>query len=170
MSDDVMRGELVETLEYRPETGDFFWKNPKSNRVKVGQKAGCLNAYGYVVIFFKGKLRQASHLAWLYVYGVLPKELDHINHTPADNRISNLRLCSRSENQSNRRKQSNNTSGFKGIHWFPQSRKWRVRLGHKGKHYHVGLFNTIEEAVAAYDEAVRRLHKEYAYLQAGGVP
>lgn len=62
----------------------------------------------------------------------------------------------------NRRKNLNNTSGYKGVVWFPKTKKWRARIGLNGERISLGLFSTREEAHAAYRAAAERLHGEFA--------
>lgn len=110
---------LKELLHYESETGVFYWLVSNSNRIKVGDVAGCVNPYGYVVIRIDGHLYRAHRLAWLYVYGNYPEGkqpfIDHINGNPSDNRITNLRCSSLAENQKNRKINSNNKSGVLGV-------------------------------------------------------
>lgn len=88
--------------------------------------------------------------------------VDHINHNPLDNRRCNLRLATRSQNQMNHRVQRNNTSGFKGVHLFKRTGKYRAYIMVMGKEKHLGYFVTAEEAHAAYCAAAAELHGEFA--------
>jgi len=88
-------------LTYDPYTGLFTWLvDAYSNKVK-GKIAGSIKE-GYINISIDRKLYRAHRLAWLYVNGVFPSEIDHINRVKSDNRICNLREVSRSENCQNR--------------------------------------------------------------------
>jgi hypothetical protein len=89
-------------------------------------------------------------------------EVDHVNGDGLDNRRSNLRLATRSENQHNRRVQNNNTSGFKGVSWHKRDLKWYARIGLDGRRKLLGFFDTPEAAYAAYVEASTRLHGDFA--------
>lgn len=142
--------KLRELLHYDPEIGIFTWKVRAANRVKVGNLAGCQNNEGYLQISVLSRIYQAHRLAWLYMYGVWPEDqIDHINRIRTDNRISNLREASNKQNNQNRSKQSNNTSGHPGVVWHKQKSKWQAKIKHSYKVIHFGYFNTIEEAVAA---------------------
>lgn len=88
--------------------------------------------------------------------------VDHINRNPLDNRRSNLRLSSKSENGINRTAQSNSTTGFKGISWSKQKNKWRAYATRKGKQYHLGFYATLEEAVQGYNQRIESVHGELA--------
>ena len=88
--------------------------------------------------------------------------VDHINGNGLDNRRSNLRVCTRSENGMNRGKNKNNKSGYKGVAWHEKAKLWRATLGLKGKIIHLGDFADKSEAYRAYVEACKKYHKEFA--------
>lgn len=88
--------------------------------------------------------------------------VDHINGDSLDNRRSNLRLCSSSENGMNRGKTKLNTSGFKGIYLNKQTGRWVARIGINGRHIHLGTFDSREVAATVYDEAAQFCHREFA--------
>jgi hypothetical protein len=93
-------------------------------------------------------------------------ETDHINGNKLDNRRENLRVATHTQNQSNRGKQKNNTSGFKGV--ILLNGKWYRQIKYKWKNYHGGPFNTPEEAAADYDRAALELHGEFSNTNLGG--
>lgn len=81
-----------------------------------------------------------------------------------DNRRSNMRNVTRSQNQMNRRRQSNNTSGYKGVSLFKRTGRYRAYIMVDGKETHLGYYKTAEEAYAVYCAAVIRIHGEFARL------
>jgi hypothetical protein len=104
----------------------------------------------------------AHRLAWLYMTGAWPTggEVDHIDTDRGNNVWTNLRDSTRRQNGSNVDIRSNNTSGFKGV-----SRcraKWTAHITVNYQAMHLGVFDTKEEAHAAYVEAAKRLHGEFA--------
>lgn len=87
--------------------------------------------------------------------------VDHMNGVGTDNRRSNLRLCTLQENQRNRAKQSNNTSGFKGVSWNSSSRMWKVAAKVNGKGFRAYCMCKYD-AATAYNFAAQELYKEFA--------
>ena len=141
---------LRELLHYDQETGIFTRKVSTSNRVKVGDVAGCPDGHGYLLISVHSRLYKAHRLAWLYVRGVWPNDqIDHINRIRTDNRIANLREVSQKQNLQNRSKSSTNTSGHSGVCWHKQSSKWLAHIKHNYKQIHLGYFSILEEAISA---------------------
>lgn len=91
-----------------------------------------------------------------------PDELvDHINMNELDNRRSNLRLASKSQNMANRGNQVNNISGYKGVHKRKDTGRWQSYIKYQGKRIHLGYFATAEEAAYVYDQATIQLFGEF---------
>jgi hypothetical protein len=93
-----------------------------------------------------------------------PSEIDHKNGNGLDNRRSNLRPATHQENNRNRRLQSNNTSGYKGVHWETCTQKWRAVIKVDGHQHRLGRFGIAEEAARVYDAKARALFKDFATL------
>ena len=79
-----------------------------------------------------------------------------------DNRKSNLRLATSSQNNRNKSKSPRNSSGYKGVSWNKQTKKWKACIGINGKSIHLGLYDDIRDAVKAYDNAAEKIHGEFA--------
>lgn len=93
--------------------------------------------------------------------------VDHINGNTLDNRKCNLRLASYSQNCANRRIQSNNTSGYRGVYYDSSTRsknKWKAQISFEGKNMHIGRFYTKEQAFDAYDKKKKEYFGEFAYV------
>lgn len=86
---------------------------------------------------------------------------DHINHNRLDNRKSNLRICTKSQNGFNRNKQKNNTSGYKGVTFEKQTKKWVARIRFNGQMKTIGRFFNPEEASEAYKQVALKLCGEF---------
>lgn len=148
--------ELIrEYMHYDPETGHFTWIKNTGNKNLVGNRAGVLDARGYIAISFFSYKTTAHRLAFLYMEGSFPPEhVDHINHIRHDNRWCNLRKVSKRENERNRGIQSNNKSGYTGVTWHKNTGKWRATIQVNGRQVSLGLHEKIEDAV--------RFRQEYA--------
>lgn len=154
----ITQSILALNLSYDPSTGLFTWLQ-QCGRVKKGEVAGTVNGKGYVQIRIKGRIYLAHRLAWLCVHGELPASLlDHINMDKQDNRIANLRLSNKSQNSQNTLTSAANTSGYKGVSWSKQFNKWRASIKLNQKSKHLGLFDSKEDANAAYCKAAQTMH------------
>jgi hypothetical protein len=91
-------------------------------------------------------------------------ETDHINHNRLDNRKSNLRNCTPTQNKMNKGFDSRNTSGYKGVSWNKSAKKWFAYIRFNKQRVNIGVFEDIVEAAHAYDAAARKYHGEFAYL------
>ncbi len=89
--------------------------------------------------------------------------VDHIDHNTLDNRRCNLRVCTQSQNQMNRGRPSNNTSGLKGVSWRKDRNKWRAQITVNKKSISLGHFINKKEASLAYRIAVNEYFGEYAF-------
>lgn len=155
--------ELKRLVAYDPETGCFTQRVRTSQRIKVGDRIGWKTMHGYHTANINKTAHRLHRLAWLYVYGEWPDgPLDHINNDRGDNRISNLRLSTPSKNAMNRKCRSDSRSGIKGITWNEKEGVWRATIGINGKRKTLGRFSTAQEAHAAYCEAARLIHGEFA--------
>ena len=137
----LTQARLKEFLSYDPESG--------KGRKPVGAVAGCAHVHGYVSSMVDGKNYLHHRLAWLYVHGHFPPEdTDHINGVRSDNRLANLRLAERFEN-------NQNTTAC-GV-WF-EAGKWRASLKVQGVKHYLGRHTLKADAEATYAEAKTRLH------------
>jgi len=87
---------------------------------------------------------------------------DHRDGDGLNNRRSNLRPCSQSQNMANRKKPRTNTSGFKGVSWDQQRGKWQTHICYRCKTIALGRFTIAKDAARAYDAAARKLFGEFA--------
>jgi len=140
--------ELKTHVSYDRETGVFSWVQSASGRI-MSRPAGTKTSDGYVCVYILGRLYQAHHLAWAFVYGEWPDQIDHINRHRGDNRISNLRPATRSQNAHNKAEPTNNTSGFKGIRF--RKNRWEASCMVRGKRKYLGRHLSLGEARDAYD-------------------
>ena len=107
---------------------------------------------------------RANRLAVLYMTGALPPDnmdVDHINRDRADNRWSNLRLATRSQNMANVVLKATNSSGVSGVVWVEGRKIWRAQLRVNGIKKNLGRFATQEEAAAAVQSAAQEQWGEF---------
>ena len=91
-------------------------------------------------------------------------QVDHINHNGFDNRKSNLRKCTNSQNMANTKIRSNNKSGYKGVKNNSHNpNKWEVALRFNKTNFYIGLFDDKIEAAIAYNKKAKELWGEFAY-------
>jgi hypothetical protein len=153
---------LKELFNYDPETGAFI-SIYRRRGVKINKRSGYKDIYGYRRLMVDGERIFEHRLAWLYVYGEMPdKFVDHINGIRDDNRISNLRICNLKENSRNSKKSSRNKSGYKGVSFDSESKKWAATICLNGKNKRLGRFKNIEDAKEAYKIASIKHFGEFA--------
>ena len=153
MNQKITHSLLIEKLQYFPETGIFVWN-------KNGDVAGYPKSNGYMQVRIDGKYYLLHRLAWMYIHGEFPNgDIDHINRVRNDNRLNNLRVVNRCENQQNRSIQINNTSGVTGVIYSKKYGTWRARIKANNTYCHLGSFKTFEDAVFARKQAESLLHK-----------
>ena len=148
-----------ELFHYEPSSGKLFWKKTTTNRVKVGDEAGtlCRNG-GYRIVFINRKGYMAHRIAVLLATGKCDpsKEVDHIDHDGGNNRLDNLRIVDRINNMRNIGLGKTNKTGIIGVS-LKYTRTGKLRYSANimvnYKSINLGIFDTIEEAAAAREEA-----------------
>lgn len=91
-------------------------------------------------------------------------ETDHKNGNGLDNRKKNLRYANGKQNSQNRRRSSNNKSGYKGVCWNSRRGKWEVQIRINGKKKFLGYFNKPEDAARKYNQAAIKYFGEFARI------
>jgi hypothetical protein len=153
----ITQSRLKELLNYNSDTGVFTWIK------RSGSVAGGLDKCGYIHIRVDYNLYFAHRLAWLYVYGLFPEDqIDHINRVKDDNRFTNLRPATKSQNQMNTPRRSDNKSGHKGVCWSKTAKKWNSGIRVDGKRKHLGSFNDKSDAILAYNSAADKYYGKFA--------
>lgn len=153
--------ELLRLVDYDSERGILTRKVRTSNRVHIGDEVGTLSGNGYRMARIGGQLGYVHQFVWFYVHGVWPDhDIDHKDRDKLNNRDGNLRKATDSQNLANKKKPSNNTSGFKGVH--PKRKKWCAQIRCGDQRVTLGSFSTPEEAHAAYVNAANEMFGEFA--------
>ena len=146
---------LKSILRYNPETGNFTWL-VKRKGCKLGSIAGC-KCGGRVLITIDGHKYKAHRLAWFYMKGEWPEEVDHFDRNPLNNKLVNLRKATRVQNAQNMGVYSTNTSGHTGMSFRKDIQKWRALIRYNGSKVSLGCFNSKEEAIDARKSFERRV-------------
>lgn len=145
-------------IHYDPTTGIFIRKPIHGRgRCAAGIRADYLRVDGYSYVCVDRMSYLAHRLAWIYMTGVVPAYLDHINGMKSDNRIENLRIATQWQNQLNHSRSLRNTNGIKGVCWSTRNKRWIAQSRMNSKSNWLGSFMTKDEAEAAV-KAFRELH------------
>lgn len=146
---------VLKCFDYNPETGALLRVLTGGERVISGTEAN-----GYMRSKVGSKLEYNHRIAWAHYYREQPPEfIDHINRNKKDNSIKNLRACTLSQNQSNRKVNANNTTGYTGVSFVENRGKFKATIYKNSKPIYLGLFDTAEKASEAYLKA-KAVHHE----------
>ncbi len=157
----ITKGDIAEIVLY-----DKYCKEKARTIIDsedVGKVEGhkwCLS-YGYVMTNLKGTTVKIQN----FITGINPnieKLIDHRDGNPLNNRKSNYRLCTSAENIKNAKIRADNTSGYKGVCWKKDNKKWMARIMFNKKRVHLGVFNDKTDAAKAYNSAAIKHFGEFA--------
>lgn len=159
----LTQSRLKELLSYDPDTGIFTWKISRGGKSHAGDTAGRVNEDGYIIITVDGRHYRGHVLAWLYMTGKMPtRHVDHEDLSRSNNRFGNLRLATNGQNGSNKGMMPSNKCGHKGVCFDPARDKYRATINKDNKQLHLGYFDSLELAGAAYDAAAPIHHGIFA--------
>ena len=180
--------QLRQLLRYEPETGKLFWRERtpdmftetssedgrwrrsaewaanRWNSAHSGKEAFTALSYGYYVGTVLGRRVMAHRVCWAISVGAWPDILDHANGVPSDNRLENLRVATRSQNNQNVRSQRGSSSKYKGVTFDRSRGKWIAGIKKDFKRRNLGRFEREIDAAIAHDRAAIELYGEYARL------
>lgn len=161
----LTQARLKELLDYDTSTGQFWWKVNRGP-IHVGQAAGQLHSVGpcqYIRICVDYQRFYAHQLAWLFVHGFIPPEIDHWDGEGTHNWLGNLRVATRSQNNANA--SLSPTPAFRGAYFDPRRTRhqWFAKIQVNGKAIYLGAFDSAEEAAEAYRCAAERYFGEFAH-------
>ncbi|UGC97755.1 HNH endonuclease [Pantoea phage PdC23] len=125
------------------DNGSLKWRIHRHG-VRKNKEAGCLDTDGYRKVMIDGVSKREHRIIWEMFFGDIPEgmEIDHINGVRNDNRIENLRVVSKTCNQLNRNKMSNNSSGITGVSFDRTKNRWKSQFRKK----QLGSFTSFIEA------------------------
>lgn len=156
----MTRAELRKHFQYRKD-GALIALAASSNRKKGAILYGTPHASGYLLTCFKGRMQRHHKMVWILNHGAIRRgfELDHINRNKKDNRIENLRLCTKSQNAFNTVRCG--SSGKKGLHYDRNKKLWVGKIQSRGQ---IFVKYSVKKTVAlAWLDAKRKeLHGPFA--------
>lgn len=163
----ISHDRLKQAMHYDPETGHFtrlLSPYPACIGRLVGSPVqGRDGVPAYLTVDVDGRAYKAHRLAWFYMTGEWPVDLiDHKDRDGLNNRWTNLRPADSSKNQQNNKRRADNASGFKGVYFHQECKKWRAIIKANGRRIHLGLFNSPEIAHEAYVSAAQKYFGEFA--------
>lgn len=160
----VTQDRLKQVLHYDPATGIFTWLRTMG-RQTAGEVAGTVREDGYIRLQIDGERRYASHWACLYMTGVLPPdEMDHEDRNRANNAWLNLRHATKSQNCANRPQTSKSGDLPRGV--TRRGKKFVSQMRSKGVTHYLGIYDTPDEAHAAYAARAIAEFGEFSVLSA----
>lgn len=163
-----MDEDLLPSIFDLREDGRLFWKSPpKQHAEKAGSEAGYLckgkgknKDYWQIRVF--GLTFKRSRLVYRMVHGVWPEPaVDHVNGDSLDDRPSNLRVATLSQNTASARRSLRPSGLPQGVHLTKQGR-FMARLTVSGQTKSLGTFDTADLASAVYQAARKEAFHEFA--------
>ncbi len=160
MKQTLTQTELRRVLCYNPLSGNFMWRIKPRKGIQLGSVAGTSGGNYQKIVINRGQYYN-HRLAFLYMKGRWPHEIDHKDGNGMNNRWLNLRECTRSQNMANNGPRRNNKFGFKGVHQ-RKSGRYCAKIKIRNKQIYLGTFDTPGEAGLAYQNASKRIHGAFA--------
>jgi hypothetical protein len=151
----ISQDRVKDVFEYNPDTGSLLRKKHKCLNLR-GVEAGWRHKgykTDYIRVRVDGEVHFAHRLIWLYMTGVWPRVVDHIDRDGLNNRWDNLRDTDSSGNGHNRGPNTNSKSGVLGVHYLAVSGRWRAYITHDWQQENLGCFDNLFDAVCARKSA-----------------
>lgn len=138
---------------YDKESGLLTNKIKRNSRSCIGARVGWINESGYLITTAGGKKTRVHRIIWEMHFGEIPHgyEIDHINRNRSDNRIANLRLATRHEQNLNLSKRE--STDVTGVVFNKKDNRWQAQIGFKGKQIYLGQFKNKDKAISVRKEA-----------------
>lgn len=150
-------------LKYDPSTGDIRWIVNRGQRVKAGERAGCVHPTGYIQIDIKGRGYQAHRVAFLLMTGDWPEDIiDHADGNRSNNSWPNLSSATDSSNMKNQKRRKG-CPMVNGVCFHAKSGLWAAHIRADGKRV-TKYFKCLLSAIACR----YRLEKEFGFTESHG--
>jgi hypothetical protein len=154
----ITQNELKDLVTYEPTTGIFIAKVKWSNRAKkVGEILGVFAIKGSGISYLETSINKQKYylhrLAFLYMEGVIPTVVDHIDGNGLNNRWNNLYNGTQRNNNQNTTRIMSNKIDQLPLGVFKHRNKFTAAIKYNYKKIHLGVFTTVVEAAQAYQDA-----------------
>ena len=151
---------------YNPISGSLTWRLT-TNSFRAGDEAGTISGAdgytSYINVSVFGERYKAHRIVWLIQTGHWPdKYIDHIDGNGLNNKWSNLREATPSQNSINQKVRSDSASGHKGISYDKRRNMWYAYIDADGRRKHLGRHATFEDAVDVRQKAEKKYHGEFS--------
>lgn len=148
-------------IGYTSKGEEFYFDLEDYNKIK--KYCWYKDSNGYIVAYLDYQCIILMHR--LIMNPPEDMEIDHIYHINYDNRKSELRIVTTSQNMMNQKIRQDNSSGFKGVYWNKENKKWYVQIRVKDKNEYLGQYADINEALKVRQDAEELYYGEYKYKE-----
>jgi len=132
------------------------------NRYKWSAMRGANTYYAYTHIILESGKRTSIAMHRVIMQTPVGYETDHRDRNGLNNQRFNLRICTHSQNQGNRKISTNSSSGYKGIVWSKRDAVWQASIVYRCNKVHIGYFKSKDEAILARNSRAKELFGEFA--------
>jgi hypothetical protein len=141
-------------------------RKKSSGGKKSGSIAGWISESRDKKFYYRLNVNKKTYyvhqIVYLYHHGCIPKYLDHIDGNSLNNKIENLRECNQSQNIANSKLSKANSSGYKGVSYRTDTKKWQAQIMFNRKHISLGCYKTKKEASIAYENMAKKIYGNFA--------
>jgi len=140
--------DIGDYIAYSEESSTgLVWRCDRGSNFVKGEEVGAIHSQGYYQMGFKNEIYKCHRVVYFICKGIDPeeKQVDHIDGNKLNNKISNLRLATNQQNNTNKNKQKNNTSGVTGVGWCKSKNKYKSSIKHNSKLLNLGHFNKSDK-------------------------
>lgn len=166
MANQIPIDELRQLLRYDAGTGKLFWREGLKNNSYAGREAfTALSEDGRRIGSINRKMFKAHRVCFALAHGRWPRGMvDHVDGDPSNNRLSNLREATHSQNNANRKPKPGSASRYLGVSFDKRGRRWKGQVYKDNKNYNTPRRLCETAAALDRDRLARKLHGNFARL------
>ncbi len=150
---------IIKLFNYDEKTGVLTRLVTQSHNAKKGDIVGSIkkeNHTSYLNVRIMGRAYGVHRIIWLYMTGVWPDQIDHIDHNGLNNKWNNLRSVTNKQNSNNRSSFTKIKSGVQGVYWNKLVKKWIVIIYLNEKNKYLGSFSDLSQAIKVRSNAAQK--------------